>query len=658
MADIVWSRLGDVATYNEPFAGSLAVLLERPHPPRIETVNDLDCVAPPTRILRADLTWSRADKITVGDRLIGFDEQNGEAREGLRAPKRYRRLNHATVTAVRILRKPCYRLSFDDGTSVVASENHLWLGGSHKSGGRGWRWVKTANMVCNRRTQRSWVLKVADVVSRDETYDAGWLGGLIDGEGHLHAGPGLRVVFSQNEGVVLDRAKRILDGFGYSGDTGGRRRCKTVQINGGIASTLSLLMRVRPERLIKKLSTRLQEISLYGRRHRAVGLVKKEFLGEQTVIAIETDCKTFIAEGLASHNCYLSNFWRALQHDPDGVAHYADWPVNEADLHARHRWLVETARVTAEKVMTDPDFYDTKIAGWWVWGQCLWIGSGWCQKPEWTGRVNGGRAARGILTEQYGRAGYGVDQKRRPQLSTANALLSQRTAATRGGENPHEQHNRPHVTDDRGVIGTNPANHNKRPKMRERGDDGVAYRRWQGGGAGGGSGVHSPSLSKQKPALNGDAGASGHGIHASAFDLKTVGLYAYMNELAARLRRVRVCCGDWKRVLTPSVTTYIGTCGVFLDPPYAHDLRERCYSEDHDISAEVREWALANGDNPEMRIALCGYEGEHQMPDSWECVPWKAHGGYSRSERGVANRARERIWFSPHCIKAQQPSLL
>jgi DNA adenine methylase len=68
-------------------------------------------------------------------------------------------------------------------------------------------------------------------------------------------------------------------------------------------------------------------------------------------------------------------------------------------------------------------------------------------------------------------------------------------------------------------------------------------------------------------------------------------------------------------VLTPSVTTYIGLTGVFLDPPYGHDLRERCYSEDHDISADVRAWALEHGDDPKMRIALCGYEGEHDMPD-------------------------------------------
>jgi hypothetical protein len=79
-------------------------------------------------------------------------------------------------------------------------------------------------------------------------------------------------------------------------------------------------------------------------------------------------------------------------------------------------------------------------------------------------------------------------------------------------------------------------------------------------------------------------------------------------------------------------------------------MRERCYSEDHDISADVRQWAIDNGDNRDFRIALCGYEGEHEMPKSWDCVPWKAHGGYSRTERGVANRERERIWFSPYCL--------
>ena len=42
VAPLIWQRLGNVPHYIEPFAGSLAVLLARPHPPKAETVNDAD----------------------------------------------------------------------------------------------------------------------------------------------------------------------------------------------------------------------------------------------------------------------------------------------------------------------------------------------------------------------------------------------------------------------------------------------------------------------------------------------------------------------------------------------------------------------------------------------------------------------------------------
>jgi uncharacterized phage protein (TIGR02220 family) len=30
------------------------------------------------------------------------------------------------------------------------------------------------------------------------------------------------------------------------------------------------------------------------------------------------------------------------------------------------------------RMKTDPDFFDAKVAGWWVWGASCWIGAGWC----------------------------------------------------------------------------------------------------------------------------------------------------------------------------------------------------------------------------------------------------------------------------------------
>lgn len=339
-------------------------------------------------------------------------------------------------------------------------------------------------------------------------------------------------------------------------------------------------------------------------------------------------------------DCYLSNFWRSVERDPEQVAYYADHPINEADLHARHRWLVQTARERAELVMTDSEFYDARIAGEWVWGQCLWIGSGWCQTPRTDGAQH-----KGIHVE---RTTSGVDWKSRPDLSSTRGRGQiQRTAASFKGENPVEQRKRPRGDGEGGVLAQGLWVPRKRFAGVGNGQGaGVHRRRWQGGGQGGGSGVHAPSLTRQKPQLSGERSGAARGLLG-----RTEGLYEYLALLSDRLRRVRVCCGDWTRVLTPSVTTYIGTTAVFLDPPYGHELRERCYSEDHDVAQDVRAWALEHGDDPKFRIALCGYEGEHDMPDTWEVVPWKAHGGYSRTARGKANRSRERIWFSPHCLR-------
>ena len=97
--------------------------------------------------------------------------------------------------------------------------------------------------------------------------------------------------------------------------------------------------------------------------------------------------------------------------------------------------------------------------------------------------------------------------------------------------------------------------------------------------------------------------------------------------------------------------------GVLLDPPYADGAE--VYAEGARISFDVQKWAIETGDNPLMRIALCGYEGEHDMPSDWDCVPWKAQGGYGsqRADGTNENAKRERIWFSPHCIGAKQRSL-
>jgi DNA adenine methylase len=237
---------------------------------------------------------------------------------------------------------------------------------------------------------------------------------------------------------------------------------------------------------------------------------------------------------------FLANFWRAVKDDPEAVAQWSDWPVNEADLHARHLWLVNQAEFK-ERMHTDPDYHDVKIAGWWVWGICAWIGGGWCRDT-----------------------------------------------------NAHNHH-LPSLGNDRGL-----------------------------------NGVSAP------PAL------------------------AWFKALQERLRNVRVACGDFERVLGDSVLGKgkgVGgrrPCAVFLDPPYRQDIRsDELYAEDERGVAEMaRDWAIEHGDDPELRIALCGYEGEHEMPSNWTCVAWKGSRGYASGSN--ENRERERIWFSPHCLPLEK----
>ena len=243
----------------------------------------------------------------------------------------------------------------------------------------------------------------------------------------------------------------------------------------------------------------------------------------------------------------LCNFWRALRADPDAVAEHADYPVSELDLHARHRWLV-ARRADVEQLLADPEWYDAKAAGWWVWGISQWIGSGWC-----------------------------------PPARIADV-----------GELPRQL---PHV-----------------------------------GNAG--RGVHRKGILKESIQ---EAGPSP--------------LRDYLRQLAARLRRTRVTCGDFARVLGPSVTWRHGLTAVLLDPPYDQTERAAVYAVETDVAHRARAWAVENGANPLLRIALCGYDSI-EMPDGWQMLRWKAHGGYgSQGEgRGRENVGREVVWFSPHCL--------
>jgi len=261
-------------------------------------------------------------------------------------------------------------------------------------------------------------------------------------------------------------------------------------------------------------------------------------------------------------DCYVANTWRAMKFAPEETALHADWPINEADLHARHRWLHKRLEFR-KRMENDPDYYDTKIAGWWMWGVSCWIGDNFCH--------------------------------------------------------PTEQNSAPHLTGGQGVA-------RKVPHLT------------------GGQGVADSASSAPD-------GWSGGGSESN-----TENIVAWFRAIAERMRHTKVCCGDWSRVLTKAATFGQGLTGILLDPPYDADGHDDVYGDfSRGVSDKVKQWAVENGTNPLLRIALCGYEGEHQMPQEWDCVAWKASGGYAAAAGNSENSARERIWFSPHCLKPLQP---
>lgn len=290
-------------------------------------------------------------------------------------------------------------------------------------------------------------------------------------------------------------------------------------------------------------------------------------------------------ESVSDADGFVSNFFRAIAADPQGVARHASWPVNEVDLTARHVWLVQNRQELTGQLMADPDFYDVRAAGWWVWGICAWVGGDWC-------------------------TGVG------PFTGTGETSLSQ------GGSAPGVYRKIPMIA-----------------------------------GGHGGKGVHRPrDVAGVVQSMHGgqvpDLVGSAEGTLAADFAV-----------LANRLRRVRVTCGNWDRVLGNAATPPKGhVTGVLLDPPYdPSERRGDLYGvgdrpEDLPVHVAARTWALERTNDDRFRIAYCSYSTDDEdalfVAAGWAPYRWSASGGYSlrANNRARTNRDREIVWFSPSCV--------
>jgi uncharacterized membrane protein YgcG len=258
------------------------------------------CVAPNTLVLTADLRWIPAAEVKAGMDLLGFDEEvpvlsGTTAHANPRQVRGRRRWRRSTVEVARVITRPSYRLTFDDGTEVVCSAEHQWLVGYGESR----YWLETERIEVDVARHR--VVKVLEPWQEDRSWDAAYLAAAFDGEGFfsIKGGRG-ELGFAQKSNEMLDEVTRCLDGLGIPfAEEGGHNGVWHIRIRNR-KDALRILGSVRPRRLLTKVDPdQLGTIDP----SMGVGLVAKEFLGEQEVVAMETSTGTFVANGLASHNC-------------------------------------------------------------------------------------------------------------------------------------------------------------------------------------------------------------------------------------------------------------------------------------------------------------------------------------------------------------------
>jgi hypothetical protein len=333
-------------------------------------------------------------------------------------------------------------------------------------------------------------------------------------------------------------------------------------------------------------------------------------------------------ETICDKDGYIANLWRALQGDPDAVAKFCDYPVNHADLKARRKYLIRNAQLL-EKLVDDPDYFDTKMAGYWIWAASCWIGSGLTRPramPDVT--VAKGVNKQGAIDKRphLGR-GEGVEKISlggRPQVALQGGVHAMCQIPSLGGEGATgvTKMQIPLLDHETGIY--------RRPTY----------------GANGAHGVHKVTLFEET---------------AQPLDVRdpyTPGIYDWFRQLSERLRRVRVVCGDWSRICGGDWQDDRGTCGIFFDPPYSKEAGRDpsiYHEESATVAHEVREWCRARADRKTYRIVLAGYFEEHEslLDDGWTVYKWSTNGGFANrgngKTQGEINRHKEALFFSPHC---------
>lgn len=267
------------------------------------------CLHPDTLVLTTNLVWKRIDDLVIGEEILSVDEFAEKGR-GLG-----RKMQTAKVEAKFEVYEPSYKITLSNGQELIATTQHKFLsqvrwnnvGGAH---GTQWRQVRKMQVGDTIRVvTRTWASQLS--------YEDGWMGGMIDGEGSFRYlnRDGVELAISQVEGPVLDRLEQYLQtrGYNYRKDIDYREAGTSSKLGNKPVAKLviarmgeifRLLGQTRPSRFLDKhwwINKNLPGKQKAGDTAWA-SVIAIEPLGPQRMIDLQTSESTYIANGFVSHN--------------------------------------------------------------------------------------------------------------------------------------------------------------------------------------------------------------------------------------------------------------------------------------------------------------------------------------------------------------------
>ena len=269
------------------------------------------CLTPDHKVLTSDLRYIELGNLQVGDKVVSIDEN---------APPRRRRFLTGTVTNIALDSAPVFAVTLRSGKVFKVTQDHQWF-------------VKTGSLYYWKTTDTLRKgTRLPKLLSEWETldsFDAGWLSGMYDGEGSLYSrettgGQVTQLAISQKLGPTqrrIESVTRELLGYDMSHNET-QPGIAQYRIRGGAAEVARVLGSIRPGRLLAKFVPEMIGSVLTS--DDDLDTVESVApLGIQDIVRSKIDKGTYIVEGYAHHNSfyqhaeeYLSpftnNHWRGM----------------------------------------------------------------------------------------------------------------------------------------------------------------------------------------------------------------------------------------------------------------------------------------------------------------------------------------------------------